>query len=54
MNQNDIRSYEAAFSLCLGEIEKGTDSEDAINKIKQNSRKLYLQIIRRMNVHAQN
>lgn len=33
MNQNDIRSYEAAFSLCLGEIEKGMDSEDAINKI---------------------
>lgn len=33
MNPNDIRSYEAAFSLCLGEIEKGTDSEDAINKV---------------------
>jgi len=33
MNQNDIRSYEAAFSLCLGEIEKGSNSEAAIDKV---------------------
>ena len=33
MNQNDLRNYEAAFTLCLGEIEKGTDRIEAINKI---------------------
>lgn len=31
MNQNDSRNYEAAFSICLGEIEKGTDRVEAIN-----------------------
>lgn len=33
MNQNDFRTYEAAFTLCLGEKEKGMDTIDAINKI---------------------
>lgn len=33
MEQNELRTYEAAFTLCLGEKEKGLEPVEAINKI---------------------
>ena len=33
MKQNELRTYEAAFTLCLGEKEKGLEPVEAINKI---------------------
>ena len=39
MNQNDIRNYEAAFSICIGKIEKGAEQKSAIEatvKIMEN------------------
>lgn len=32
MNQNDLRNYDAAFSICLDNIEKGMDRLEAIDK----------------------
>lgn len=32
MNQNDLRTFTAAFELCIGEIEKGTERKSAIEK----------------------
>jgi len=35
MNQNDLRFFEAAFAVCMGNIEKGTDRSEAIeNAVK--------------------
>lgn len=33
MNKNDLRNYEAAFTLCLGKIENGTNRIEAIDEI---------------------
>lgn len=30
MNQTDLRFFEAAFAVCMGNIEKGTDRSEAI------------------------
>lgn len=32
MNQNDLRYFEAAFTVCIGNIEKGADRVDAIEE----------------------
>lgn len=32
MNQNDLRYFEAAFTVCIGNIEKGADRADAIEE----------------------
>ena len=32
MNQNDLRTFTAAFELCIGKIEKGTERKNAIEE----------------------
>lgn len=45
MEQNELRFYEAAFTLCLGDKEKGLGTIEAINNAVKTMEPLYSKLV---------